>query len=73
MIGKRICQFRKERGMTQAELGAKIHVSASAVGMYEQNRRVPNLDVLILLSECLGVSLDELVKGYSVCRVHNPD
>lgn len=62
MLGENLFWLRRAAGMTQAELASRVHVSPSSIGMYEQNRRIPNLDVLISLSDCFGVTLDELVR-----------
>lgn len=63
MIGIRIAAQRMQLGMTQAELARRICVSASAVGMYEQGRREPSLDVLVALARELYVSTDYLLTG----------
>lgn len=41
-FGNVLRQLRKQADMTQAELAKAINVSISAVGMYEQGRRMPN-------------------------------
>ena len=63
MLSKRITCLRKNLGISQAQLAQKLYISASTVGMYEQGRRTPNLEVLILLSEFFDVSLDYLITG----------
>ena len=47
--------------MSQAELAKKIGVSASAIGMYEQNRRTPDNDTLREFCEIFGVTSDYLL------------
>ena len=49
--------------MSQLQLAEILHVSASTIGMYEQGRRVPGLDILIPMSQAFGVSLDYLITG----------
>lgn len=49
--------------MSQLQLAEALHVSASTIGMYEQGRRSPGLDVLIRMSRVFGVSLDYLITG----------
>ena len=63
MIGQRIAVLRKNAGMSQAALARTLRVSPSAVGMYEQGRREPSVDILIALSGEFGVSLDYLLSG----------
>ena len=63
MIGLRIAALRRAAGWSQAELAQRLKISPSTVGMYEQGRREPALDMLILLSELFGVTIDYLVTG----------
>lgn len=63
MMYRRIIMLRKQAQMSQLQLAQALHVSASTVGMYEQGRRIPGLDILIRMSHVFGVSLDYLVTG----------
>ena len=66
MLGDRIARLRKAAGMNQAELAEKIGVSTSAIGMYEQSRREPSLEKIVLLAQVLEVTADYLLTGRSV-------
>lgn len=63
MMYRRIIMLRKQAHMSQLQLAEALHVSASTIGMYEQGRRSPGLDVLIRMSCVFGVSLDYLITG----------
>lgn len=63
MLCSQIYFLRKKVGMSQAELAKKLNISASALGMYEQGRRIPSLDILIKFSTLFDVSLDYLITG----------
>ena len=63
MLGERIALLRRGLGWNQAELAKRLHISTSAVGMYEQGRREPSLTGLVELSCVLGVSADYLLTG----------
>lgn len=63
MLGVRIASMRKRAGFSQAELAKRLGISASAMGMYEQGRREPPLDIVVSLSELLEVSTDYLLTG----------
>ena len=63
MLGIRIALLRTEKGLSQAELAQRIGVSASAIGMYEQGRREPSLDLLVQLARTFGVTTDYLLTG----------
>lgn len=60
-IGLNIRTMRMSRGMNQTELASKIGVSRSAVGMWENNEREPDLDTLEALADEFNVPLSSLV------------
>lgn len=63
MFAEKMKELRRRRHMTQAELAAQLGLSASAVGMYEQGRREPELSVILRLCEIFGVTADDLLYG----------
>lgn len=63
MLGPRIASLRRRAGLSQSELAARLRVSPSAVGMYEQGRREPSVDTLVEMAQVFGVSTDYLLKG----------
>ena len=63
MLGRRIGALRRERGLSQAQLAARLGISASAMGMYEQGRREPSAEMLVALARQLGVTTDYLLTG----------
>lgn len=68
MLGHRIQLLRSQKGLSQAALARKLHISASTLGMYEQGRREPALDTLVLLAQELEVTTDFLLTGHSNCQ-----
>lgn len=70
MLEERIMLLRKKSGLSQLQLAKILHVSASAEGMYEQGRRTPSLEILIMMSQLFGVSLDYLITGSEFNQVH---
>ena len=63
ILGERIASLRQIRGISQSELARRLHISPSTVGMYEQGRREPSVEILIALSREFDVSLDYLLCG----------
>ena len=63
MLGARIAGLRREAGFSQAELADRLGISASAVGMYEQGRRDPAVDMLVAMAEVFGDTTDYLLTG----------
>ena len=62
-FSKKIKSLRIKSGFTQAELGAKLGISASAVGMYEQSRREPDNTLLTKISKLFSVTTDYLLSS----------
>lgn len=63
-------KLREEKGMTQAELGRQLKISPSAIGMYEQGRRTPDIPILKKMSAFFDVSIDYLL-GNSIAKEAN--
>lgn len=61
MLGERIRRLRTGARMTQGDLAARLGISKSAVGMYEQGRREPPYEVLLGIGALFGVSVDWLL------------
>lgn len=61
MISKRIKQLRKERGMTQAELGSKLGVIKQTISSWETGVSNPNNETLAIMAKFFGVSVDYLL------------
>ncbi len=61
VLGDKIRNLRVSHKYTQEDLALKIKVSKSAIGMYEQNRRSPDLETLLKLSDIFEVSVDYLL------------
>lgn len=62
-IGKLIAQLRKNKGLTQRELGEMVGVGFRAVSKWENGLTCPDISIINELSEILGISADELLKG----------
>ena len=63
MVSKQIELLRRKKGWSQAELARRLHISPSTIGMYEQGRREPSIDVLVALSQTFEVTIDYLITG----------
>ena len=66
MFGIRLCFLRCQAGLTQAQLGQRLNITASALGMYEQGRRMPSASTIVAISEEFGVSCEFLLSGCGV-------
>lgn len=62
-IGKFISENRKRKGLTQEQLGNILGVSNKTISRWENGNYMPDLSLLIPLSESLDISLNELLNG----------
>jgi len=61
VIGKRLEQLRKDRGMSQRELAAILGVTNYTVSAYENGRSEPADEIKVQLARLFNVSLDYLM------------
>lgn len=57
-IGSRLKDLRKEKKLTQAELGKLLNVTKVSICCYEKGNRIPSLDSLEDMSSVFGVRTD---------------
>ena len=62
-VGNLIAKLREDRGMSQSELGSLLGVTNKAVSRWENGRGYPDTSLLLKLSEILGITVDELLRG----------
>lgn len=60
---KRITELRKERHISQTELGHMLNLSQKMISSYENGTHQPGLDTLKKLSEIFGVSVDYIIEN----------
>lgn len=58
--GERICRYRKNKGLTQAQLAKKANMSLMSIRRYESDVRQPKLTTLQKLADALDVSIGKL-------------
>lgn len=66
LTGAFIRQRRKELSLNQKQLADKLGVTDKAVSKWETGRSAPDISLLIPLSEVLGVSVAEMLKGEKI-------
>ena len=70
-FGDRLTFARKQKKMTQGELGKKVGTSGDIIGKYERGENIPSIDVAANMAEALGVTLDYLVKDGEYEQIDN--
>ena len=58
-----IKEIRKKEGLTQEELALKLSVTRQAVSNWETGKNLPDIEILINISNVFNISLDQLIKG----------
>lgn len=61
MFGEKLKKLRMDKNMTQQELAKILKISSSTIGMYEQNRRSPDIETLKLIADYFQCSTDYLL------------
>ena len=59
-IGKNLAVYRKNKGLTQGELGEMLGVTNQAVSKWESEVSMPDVMLLPEIAKVLGVTVDEL-------------
>ena len=62
-IGKFIAKLRKDKNMTQEQLVEKLGVNSKSISRWENGRNMPDLSLLIPLSNELGITVNDLLSG----------
>ena len=60
MLSENIRNLRKQKGMSQEELAAKLNVVRQTVSKWEQDLSVPDSEMLILIAEVFDVPVSRL-------------
>ena len=70
-LSEKLTQLRRQSGMTQDELAAKLFVTRTAVSKWENDKGYPGIDSLKLLSQVYGVSIDDLISEEDVASAQS--
>ena len=64
-VGNQIAMLRKQKGLTQNELGERLGVSFQAVSKWERGETLPDTAILLDLAEVLETTVDYILTGGS--------
>lgn len=62
-IGKFLAELRREKELTQEQLAERLGTSNKTISRWENGNYMPLVEMLCLLSEFYGVSINELISG----------
>ena len=66
-FAERLQQLRKEKGITQMKIAFDLHFTQNSISQFENGKRHPDYNTLILIADYFDVSIDYLLK-----RTDNP-
>ncbi len=58
-----IKKLRNEKNLTQQQMAEQLGISRQAVSSWENDRSLPDIEMLIIISKTFGITLDELILG----------
>lgn len=70
-FGGFILELRKEKDLTQKELAEKLYISDKAVSKWERGLSMPDIALLIPLSQIFGVTILEILSGKRIEKDKN--
>ncbi len=59
-FGKKLIEARKNKGLSQEQLGKMIDIDKRIISRYETDKTIPSIDVAKRIANALEVSLDYL-------------
>ena len=62
-FGTQIKKLRNSRNLTQEQLAQKLNVSRQTISSWENNRNLPDLEMIVHISQLFKMSLDQLILG----------
>lgn len=68
ILGTKLKQLRDEKKLTQEAFGEEVGLTRSAIGMYENGNRLPNIELLCRIADAFDVSVDWLLGRESALR-----
>lgn len=63
MIGRRIRELRKMKGMTQIALADEVNLSPTYLSYLENGNKKPSINTVVTIANALGVTSDEILCG----------
>ena len=60
---KGLKEIRKLKNLNQQKVALDLHISREALSHYENEKREPSLELLVLMSKYFNVSIDYLITG----------
>lgn len=75
-LGQKISIYRKQHHLSQKELAQRLGIATSTLGMYETDKREPNINMLKALANIFDITIDYLVNDEEIphsVSIDNPN
>ena len=66
--GRFLRQLRQEKGLTQEQLAEQFYISSRTVSRWETGSNLPDLEMLIALSDFYATDIREIIDGERKCE-----
>lgn len=73
IISERIFEIMKEQKMSQRELSRRTGITISTISDWNTKKSNPASDKLLIISEALGISVEELLTGSALFKENASD
>ncbi|MBR5561060.1 MAG: helix-turn-helix transcriptional regulator [Clostridia bacterium] len=67
-LSEKLVLLRRKQGLSQEALAEKLNAARQTISKWENGQTVPELDMLVRLTDLYGISLDWLVRGEGGCQ-----
>ena len=64
-------EIRKKKGFSQLKVAMDLSISREALSYYENGKRSPDIQMLLILSDYFDVSIDYLIRGKEFVSKHS--
>lgn len=72
-IGEKIRIIRKEKGLSQKQLGSLLGVSQQMIGQYENSPHEPKIETLRKIAAALGMKLSDFLESGQIIHQYIPE
>ncbi|MGN0355028.1 MAG: helix-turn-helix domain-containing protein [Muricoprocola sp.] len=65
-VGENIRRIRKEKGLTQKQLGERLNMTQSAIGQFENDKTSPKIETVDKIASALGVNIVDIMEQFTI-------
>ena len=69
-FGTQIKRIRTNLALTQEQLAQKLNVSRQTISSWENNRNLPDLQMVVQIAQTFNLSLDQLILGIILWQIN---